>query len=185
LKWVGRISIMAKSLPIPPRPDPAAAAERVDPLGKSVAGAEASIGQTVNSRLTRLDRLGRIGEILYRAACRTQAVQGKPASPMPPGLTKTQQEILSAITGLESAAPEQLLGLVGMSRATVARGLQVLLTRGLVVRSGQTRRVRYLLPLKQKVTPLHERDLSNQPARTLPVSRFRQISGERSSELEL
>ena len=74
---------------------------------------------------------------------------------------------------------------VGAADILVTRVLQVLLTRGLVVRSGQTRRVRYLLPLKQKVTPLHERDLSNQPARTLPVSRFRQISGERSSELEL
>jgi len=68
----------------------------------------------------------------------------------PSDLTETQREILEAIRHLESAGPDQLMHIVHVSRAGISRGLRALLDRGLLERTGKTRRVCYSLTGKQK-----------------------------------
>jgi DNA-binding MarR family transcriptional regulator len=96
------------------------------------------------------ERLSRFAEILHRGACRSQARRPNGIKYQAVDLTETEQKILQAIRSLESAAPEQLVSIVYVSRAGISRGLKVLLGRGLVVREGKTRRTRYSLTGKQK-----------------------------------
>jgi DNA-binding MarR family transcriptional regulator len=122
--------------------------------GQATAGCESSVRDIRRGRewIEREERMERAGEILFRAACRAQAPATRPDRPAQEGLTDIQQEILRTVAGFGAASPEQILDLVRMSRATVARGLRVLLARGLVIRAGRTRRARYTLSSKQKTS---------------------------------
>jgi DNA-binding MarR family transcriptional regulator len=102
------------------------------------------------------ERLCRIGEILYRAACRSHIGKAERTRHPVSDLSQGHQKILGAIRGLESAAPEQLIPVVQMSRASLARGLRALLAQGFVVRTGMTRQARYSLSRKQRNMVLGE-----------------------------
>ena len=89
--------------------------------------------------------LARLGEILYRAACRLQVDAPAEESAASVGLSSNQAYILATLAELGSAAPNEMLARVDMSRATLARELQTLRSQELVHRTGQTRRTRYSL----------------------------------------
>jgi len=93
-----------------------------------------------------------MAEILHRAACRSQnAGQGsEPHNKVVSDLPEAQMRIFGAIRDMESVTPGQVLALVQMSRASVARHLKSLLDQGLVERTGQTRQARYKISGKPK-----------------------------------
>lgn len=121
--------------------------------------------------LSAEERLRRIGSILCQAACRMQTETRVKAKGTSAKATPTQQRILAVVRGLESAAPEQILSAVQMSRASLARHLRVLREQGLVVRTGLTRQTRYSLPAKQRNVIRSEHDSSfRTPAPPAPLA---------------
>ena len=91
------------------------------------------------------DALDRVGEILFRAACRSHLDVPSAQAETTSKLSSNEVCILAAISELGSAAPAELLSRVDVSRATLARELQALRSQHLVDRSGLTRQARYSL----------------------------------------
>lgn len=96
--------------------------------------------------LTPNDRLARIANLLLRAACRASSQPVRQNAAPVASASETRQQILQLLDDLGTATPRQLLALLDVSRATLARELQGLHEQGLIMRTGRTRRTQYTLP---------------------------------------